>query len=63
MNGNGVADFPAEDTNGDLVVDVLDCEGPQGPAGPKVRTDPRDCKASKVRRGSQVRKDRQGPRD
>jgi len=40
LNGNGVGDVPAEDTNSDAVVNVLDCtgpqgrEGPQGPAGP-----------------------------
>ena len=35
LNGNGTGDIPAEDINGDLVVDVLDCTGPQGPAGPQ----------------------------
>ena len=37
LNGNGVGDLPAEDINGDSVVDVLDCTGavgPQGPPGP-----------------------------
>ncbi len=34
LNQNGVPDFPAEDRNGDMVVDVLDCQGPSGPAGP-----------------------------
>ena len=32
LNGNGVAD-PAEDINGDTVVNRLDCAGPQGVAG------------------------------
>ncbi len=31
---NGVPD-PAEDRNGDMVVDVLDCQGAQGPQGPQ----------------------------
>lgn len=34
LNGNGIPDLPAEDLNGDSFVDVLDCKGPQGPAGP-----------------------------
>lgn len=34
LNGNGVGD-PAEDINGDLVVDVNDCTGPEGPQGPQ----------------------------
>lgn len=34
LNGNGTGDLPAEDINGDLVVDVLDCTGPQGIQGP-----------------------------
>ncbi len=34
LNGNGVPDVATEDLNGDTVVDVLDCTGPQGPAGP-----------------------------
>ncbi|MCJ2564404.1 MAG: collagen-like protein [Candidatus Thermoplasmatota archaeon] len=33
LNGNGTGDLPAEDINGDLVVDVLDCTGPQGLQG------------------------------
>ncbi len=33
LNGNGTGDLPAEDTNGDLTVDVLDCTGPQGLQG------------------------------
>ena len=33
LNGNGTGDIPAEDINGDLVVDVLDCTGPQGLQG------------------------------
>jgi hypothetical protein len=33
LNENGVED-PAEDVNGDLVVDVNDCKGPQGDPGP-----------------------------
>lgn len=37
LNGNGTGD-PAEDINGDLVVDVLDCTGPQGPTGPGTTT-------------------------
>jgi len=38
LNENGIGDLDTEDTNGDLVVDVLDCQGPagsQGPAGPQ----------------------------
>ncbi|MCJ2556132.1 MAG: hypothetical protein LN415_03370, partial [Candidatus Thermoplasmatota archaeon] len=35
LNGNGTGDLPDEDINGDLVVDVLDCAGPQGPDGPQ----------------------------
>ena len=35
LNGNGTGDIPAEDINGDLVVDVLDCTGAQGPDGPQ----------------------------
>jgi hypothetical protein len=34
LNQNGVPDFPAEDRNNDSVIDVLDCQGPSGPAGP-----------------------------
>jgi hypothetical protein len=40
LNGNGVEDFPMEDINGDLAVNVADCTGltgstgPQGPIGP-----------------------------
>ncbi|MFQ6128570.1 MAG: hypothetical protein ACE5QW_06680, partial [Thermoplasmata archaeon] len=34
LNQNGVPDLPAEDLNGDGIVDVNDCTGPQGPAGP-----------------------------
>ncbi len=34
LNGNGVGDIPAEDVNGDMVVDVNDCTGLQGPPGP-----------------------------
>src|SRR2546422_2293188 len=33
LNGNGVPDLPAEDLNGDSVVNVSDCTGPRGPAG------------------------------
>lgn len=33
LNGNGIPDVATEDLNGDLAVDVLDCRGPQGPAG------------------------------
>ena len=33
LNGNGVGDPAIEDRNGDLVVNVLDCAGPQGPQG------------------------------
>lgn len=33
IDGNGVGDVPDEDINGDLVVDVNDCTGPQGPQG------------------------------
>ena len=33
LNGNGAGDMPAEDINGDLVVDVNDCTGLQGPQG------------------------------
>ncbi|MCJ2556333.1 MAG: collagen-like protein [Candidatus Thermoplasmatota archaeon] len=33
LNGNGTGDIPAEDINGDLAVDVLDCTGLQGPQG------------------------------
>lgn len=33
INGNGVGDVPDEDINGDMVVDVNDCTGPQGPQG------------------------------
>ncbi|MEE9505793.1 MAG: hypothetical protein V3V98_01440, partial [Thermoplasmata archaeon] len=33
LNGNGTGDIPDEDINGDLVVDVLDCTGPQGLQG------------------------------
>jgi len=32
LNGNGVGDIPAEDTNNDLVVDAADCQGPAGGA-------------------------------
>jgi hypothetical protein len=35
LNGNGVGDLPAEDINVDLVVDVNDCTGLQGPIGPQ----------------------------
>jgi len=38
LNQNGTPDLPAEDTNGDGVVDVLDCQGAvgaPGPAGPQ----------------------------
>ncbi len=38
-NGNGVAD-PNEDRNEDGVIDVQDCQGPQGPAGPQGPTGP-----------------------
>jgi hypothetical protein len=34
LNGNGTGDIPDEDINGDSVVDVNDCTGPQGPPGP-----------------------------
>ncbi len=34
LNQNGVAD-DNEDSNGDGVIDVLDCRGPVGPAGPR----------------------------
>jgi hypothetical protein len=33
LNGNGAPDPATEDLNGDLVVDVNDCTGPQGPPG------------------------------
>lgn len=33
LNGNGVADLPDEDVNGDTVVDVLDCKGDKGDTG------------------------------
>lgn len=33
LNQNGVADAPAEDTNGDKVIDVNDCIGSQGEQG------------------------------
>jgi hypothetical protein len=35
LNGNGSADLPDEDVNGDSTVDVLDCRGPAGPKGDK----------------------------
>lgn len=31
LNGNGAPDPASEDRNGDLVVDILDCQGPEGP--------------------------------
>ncbi len=34
LNGNGIADPATEDRNGDSLVNVLDCTGPQGPQGP-----------------------------
>jgi len=34
LNGNGVPDVATEDLNGDTVVDVDDCTGARGPAGP-----------------------------
>ncbi len=34
LNGNGVADLPDEDINEDDTVDILDCQGAQGPPGP-----------------------------
>lgn len=34
LNGNGIGDI-AEDLNGDGIVDVLDCRGPEGPEGPE----------------------------
>ena len=39
LNGNGIGD-PAEDTNGDLTVDVNDCTGLQGPQGDLGPTGP-----------------------
>lgn len=33
LNGNGMPDVATEDLNGDSVVNVLDCRGPQGPPG------------------------------
>ena len=33
LNGNGTGDVPAEDINGDTVVNVSDCTGLQGPQG------------------------------
>jgi len=33
LNGNGTADLPDEDTNGDGVVDVFDCAGVDGASG------------------------------
>ncbi|MEJ2523807.1 MAG: cytochrome c3 family protein [Gammaproteobacteria bacterium] len=33
LNENGIKDFPDEDTNGDGVIDVLDCRGTDGTAG------------------------------
>jgi hypothetical protein len=38
LNDNGIGDLPAEDTNGDIVVDVNDCIGPAG-AGVLVEFD------------------------
>ncbi len=35
LNENGVGDVATEDLNGDTVVDVRDCTGPQGPQGPQ----------------------------
>ncbi len=37
LNGNGSGDLPGEDTNGDGVVDVLDCRGPAPSAARAVR--------------------------
>jgi hypothetical protein len=34
LNLNGEGDLPDEDTNGDGVVNILDCRGPAGPPGP-----------------------------
>ena len=34
LNENGIADLDTEDTNGDGVVNVLDCRGAPGPPGP-----------------------------
>lgn len=34
LNGNGTGDLPDEDINGDGVVNVTDCTGPDGPPGP-----------------------------
>jgi hypothetical protein len=38
LNDNGIGDLPAEDINGDMVVDVNDCIGPAG-AGAIVEVD------------------------
>jgi hypothetical protein len=38
LNMDGVADPLTEDLNGDTVVDVNDCTGPQGPPGPPGST-------------------------
>ena len=36
LNGDGLRDFRTEDINGDKLVDVLDCQGPQGDRGPGI---------------------------
>ncbi len=35
LNGNGIGDVATEDLNGDSVVNVDDCTGPEGPQGPQ----------------------------
>ena len=39
LNGNGVPDFPDEDTNGDGVIDVFDCRTPPIAAGIDISND------------------------
>ncbi len=61
LNGNGTGDIPAEDINGDLVVDVLDCtgpqglQGPQGPVGPQGPQGPAGPAGTGIIMGSQTR--------
>ncbi len=60
LNGNGVGD-PLEDRNGDLVVNVLDCTGLQGPAGPQGAAGPQGPVGPTGPQGPQGATGPQGP--